>query len=152
MSVLFADDALLFYFLYHAFQAKRVTEIHTSKLTYGSTTFTSKPATGHNPEPGPSTCHLNNLCLNIHLTLWQQNSKVQHRQCQSQPVDTILNHCHPPVTTTTYVSKIQLMLWQQNPNFQHRQCQSLPVGTILNHCHPPVTTTTYVSTIQLTLW
>lgn len=69
MSVLFADDELLFYFPCHAFQAKRVTEIHTSKLTYGSTPFTSKPASEHNPEPGPSTCHLNNLCLSIHLTL-----------------------------------------------------------------------------------
>jgi len=58
MFVLFADDALLFYFSYHALQAKRVTEIHTSKLTHGTTQFTSKPAIGHNPQPGPTTCHL----------------------------------------------------------------------------------------------
>lgn len=77
----------------------------------GSTSSMPKPASGHEPEPVPSTCYFHNLCLQNTTDALVGELKVSTSSVPRPAKDTILSQSNPPVTSTTYVSKIQLMLW-----------------------------------------
>jgi hypothetical protein len=109
MSVLFADDALLLYFTYHAFQSKCITETHRFKLTYGSTPMTSDSAIGHNLEPLPSICHLNNPSLHHTTDALVAEPKVS-TSSMPKPANGHNPEPVPSVISTNYASDIPLTL------------------------------------------